>query len=289
MPWPISTRRVVNLAMTTHGQDVARRLHRARTTCGARWRRGYRRSVSRRRIPAIAFSTTCRATSGASTITCHPVRRRETRSPYALRGSADGDPHGRERGRGAADANCVMSRKHKPRNEAKPRNAGLLTLIEKASRLKASHLKRLESVPRDPTEAYAWLKQLAGELLDLREKMIEEFRRSAETALHDAVPVWVEPWLVSPHLIKWVTDAVKAYAREGSAKGKSRRSMDAALGLKPSRGAPRDPQGAQAKIAIQIDDLKRERKSGNEIASALGIDNVRTIQRIFQSKPGRNS
>jgi hypothetical protein len=176
-----------------------------------------------------------------------------------------------------------MSRKQRPRDSAKRRKAEWHKLMEKASGLLSQ-----ERVPRDPTEALAWLKQFASELLDVQEKMHEAFRPVAEAVRRDhrrrsrmIGAQWIEPPIVSPHLLKWFTDAVKACDSEEPMKGKRLDvALGRALGLIRPRGRPRDTQD----IAIRIDDLKREGASLYEIADRLDID-FRTVQRISNANP----
>jgi hypothetical protein len=197
-----------------------------------------------------------------------------------------------------------LSLKRKPLNTAKRRKAEWHRVVENASRFLSQ-----KPVPRDPAEAHAWLKQLASEMLAAQEKTNEAFRPAVEAVLRDhrrrsqalraigrrdrpsRVPVarWgepFEPWIASPHLVKWFTDAVKAYSPEELTKGKRRaRSMDAALGFMRALGLIRPrgrSRGTGDELAIEIYYLREvERLSWNAIASRLQMREPRTAQRIY--------
>jgi hypothetical protein len=128
--------------------------------------------------------------------------------------------------------------------------------VEKSSRFLSQ-----KRVPRDPAEAHAWLTQLASEMLQNQE-------RPDEAAL-------------SPHLVKWFTDAVEAHSLEGQTKEKGPApSLDIELGLKRRRGAPR---GTKERRAIEIYYLREvERLSWYAIANRLEIE-LRTAQRIYEA------
>ena len=169
-----------------------------------------------------------------------------------------------------------------------------------------SRLSKREGVPRDPAEAYAWLKQLASEMLAAQEKTNEAIRAVAEAALqrawttissapkHQAAGSSVQgscramgrtirAMIVSPYLVKWFTNAVKAYTLgvEEPAEGEKRTlSMDAALDLKRSRGHSRNTED---KRAIEIYCLREEGKSWKQIADRLPIE-PRTAQRIYEAR-----
>jgi hypothetical protein len=188
-------------------------------------------------------------------------------------------------------------------------------VVENASRFLSQ-----KPVPRDPAEAHAWLKQLASEMLAAQEKTLEAFRLATKPALREhqrrsqalrnigrrdypsRVPVaqWVEPfepWVVSPQLVKWFTDAVKACDPEELTKGKR---LDVALGfiralgLERPRGRPRG-KGKGPQNAIRIYNLRKEGASWIETAGRLNIEdkgvgaarggNVRSAQRNYQAHP----
>jgi len=158
--------------------------------------------------------------------------------------------------------------KEAKRPKAKSRKVELLKLVEKSSRF----LNR-ERVPRSPAEMRAWSKQISSDAR-AEGKMREASRWVPETWRH-AVPQWIEPPIMSPHLVKWFVGVAKAYILEDRA-----RSMDVLPGLIRPRGRPRATQGNRSKTAIQIDDLKDEGLSWYEIEDRLSIE-ARTARRIY--------
>jgi hypothetical protein len=181
-----------------------------------------------------------------------------------------------------------LSGKRRPRDAAKRPKPEWRKVVENFSRI-----SKRESVPRNPAQARAWLKQFASELHDTQSELrgsqtdlLKALRRVPKTA-RNAIGLWIKPYLaLSPHLANWFINAVDAYTLEEPSEGKRRaRSMDVALGLTPRSGRPRDTQGNRPKIAIDIYSLREEGKSWNEIADRLQIEDARTARRIYAAHP----